>query len=197
MERLQRWITRVGTISSEGRTPGAQRPQSRRRRHDDVSSGFRQKKTPGFWPGVYSPNGGSGGKGGCRPAITQSRRAQRGRTPDGSCLFERKSKIVIHSVHRSGGLPFSGLSCVTRRPIAKIWLGGSGEVAYGGGDDPLPAHRVARFRRKSRPSHRCSAGCPRSQGGCDARTAAQEHTWRASEAWLEDATLVPKGPGGA
>src|SRR5690349_9388587 len=56
----------------EGRLP-TQRPVSLGRRHDGLGSGFRQKKTPGFSPGVTSSNGGSGGKGGCRPTITQLR----------------------------------------------------------------------------------------------------------------------------
>ena len=75
------------------------------RRHHDLGSEFQQKKTPGFWPGVTSPNGGSGGKGGCRPAITQSR-TQRGRLPVGSWGSKKNPKIVIHSVHRLGASAF-------------------------------------------------------------------------------------------
>src|SRR6187397_3681410 len=51
------------------------------RSQDDLGLPNRQKKTPGSAPGVYSPSGGSGGKGGCHPAIYAITDTQRGNSP--------------------------------------------------------------------------------------------------------------------
>jgi len=82
--------------------------------HDDVGSEFRQKKTPGFRPGVTSSNGGSGGKGGCRPTITQSCRSN-AFDAGWFLAFEEKSENSYPQVHRPGDLPSSRLRYVTSR----------------------------------------------------------------------------------
>src|SRR6476620_3517604 len=65
---IQPVVDMKGSWRGQGKHHGRQDCRTRQprllgRRHDDVGSEFRQKKTPGFSPGVTSSNGGSGGKG--------------------------------------------------------------------------------------------------------------------------------------
>src|SRR5690349_14354679 len=65
----------------DGKARPPRRARELGRSQDDVGLLNQQKKTPGSAPGVYSPSGGSGGKGGCHPAIYAITGQQRGNCP--------------------------------------------------------------------------------------------------------------------